>query len=73
MNELIHWFPVDGRLIRVEKYLSKKIRIRVDGSSDTFATQETRRQLEPKCVPQLSLGSLRRTRRSAIGQFFPCP
>ena len=38
MNELIHWFPVDGRLIRVEKCLSKKIRIRVDGSSDTFAT-----------------------------------
>ena len=29
-----------------------------------------RRELEPKCVPQLLLGSLLGTRRSAIGQFF---
>ena len=73
MNELIHWFTVDGRLIRVEKMLFQKIRIRVDGASDTFATLETRRELESKYVPQLFLGSLRGTRRSAIGQFFPCP
>ena len=32
-----------------------------------------RRELEPKCVPQLFLGSLLGTRRSAIGQFFRCP
>ena len=31
---------------------------------------ETRRGLEPKCVPQWFLGSLMGTRRSAIGQFF---
>ena len=36
-----------------------------------FASLETRRGLEPKCVPQLFLGSLLGTRRSAIGQFFP--
>ena len=28
-------------------------------------------ELEPKCVPQLSLGSLLGTRRLAIGHFFP--
>ena len=32
-----------------------------------FAVSETRRELKPKCVPQLFLGSLLRTRRSAIG------
>ena len=36
-----------------------------------FATLETRRELEPKCVPQLFLGSLLETRQSAIGHFFP--
>ena len=36
-----------------------------------FATLETRKGLEPKCFPQLILGLLLGTRRSAIGQFFP--
>ena len=36
-----------------------------------FATLETRRELEPKCVPQLFLGWLREMRRSAIGHLFP--
>ena len=36
-----------------------------------FATWKTRRELEPKCVPQKLLGSLLGTRRSVIGQFFP--
>ena len=35
-----------------------------------FAILETRGELEPKCVPQLFLGSLLRTRWSAIGQIF---
>ena len=35
-----------------------------------FAILETRGELEPKRVPQLFLGSLLRTRRSAIGQIF---
>ena len=38
-----------------------------------FATLERRKELEPKCVPQLILGSLLRTCGSAIGQFFPSP
>ena len=39
-----------------------------------FATLETRRRLEPKCVPQLILGSLLGTRQAAIGHFFsPVP
>ena len=38
-----------------------------------FATLEARRELEPKSIPQLFLGSLLGTRRSAIGQFFPSP
>ena len=38
-----------------------------------FATFETRRGLEPKCVPQLFLGWLLVTRRSAIGRFGPVP
>ena len=33
-------------------------------------TLETRRELEPKCVPQLFLGSLPRPRLSTIGHFF---
>ena len=37
----------------------------------SFATLETRRELEPKCVLQLFLGSLLGARRSAIGQFSP--
>ena len=36
-----------------------------------FATLERRRELEPKCVSQLFLGSLLETRQSAIGHFFP--
>ena len=36
-----------------------------------FPTLETRRELEPKCVPQLFLGSLLEARQSAIGHFFP--
>ena len=32
-----------------------------------FATLEARRELEPKCIPQLFLGWLLGTRRSAIG------
>ena len=35
-----------------------------------FATWKTRRELEPKCVPQMFLGWLLGARRSAIGQFF---
>ena len=35
-----------------------------------IATLERRKELEPKCAPQLILGSLLMTRRSAIGQFF---
>jgi len=35
-----------------------------------FATWKTRRELEPKCVPQRFLASLLGSRRSAIGQFF---
>ena len=35
-----------------------------------FVTLGTRRELEPKCVPQLFLGLLLWTRRSAIGHFF---
>ena len=38
-----------------------------------FATLERRKELEPKCAPQLIVGSLLMTRRSAIGQFFPSP
>ena len=38
-----------------------------------FTTLEMRRALEPKCIPQLFMGSLLRMRWSAIGQFFPCP
>ena len=40
------------------------------GRSPQFTTLETARELESKCVPQLSLGSLQRPRRSSIGQFF---
>ena len=40
--------------------------------SDQFATLETRRELEPKFIPQLFLGWLLGTRRSAIGWFL-CP
>ena len=35
-----------------------------------FVILETRRELEPKCVPQLFLGWLLGTRRTAIGHFF---
>ena len=35
-----------------------------------FDTQVTKRELDPKCVPQLLLGSSLGARRSAIGQFF---
>ena len=38
-----------------------------------FATLETRRELEPKCVPKLFMGSLLGIVRSAIGQFPPLP
>ena len=41
------------------------------GKRWSFATSETRRLLEPKCVPQLILGSLLGTFSTAIGQFFP--
>ena len=36
----------------------------------SYSSLEMRRNLEPKCIPQLFLGSLVETRRSAIGQFF---
>ena len=36
-----------------------------------LATLEARRELEPKCIPQLIMGSLLGTHRLAIGQFFP--
>ena len=38
-----------------------------------FAILETIRELEPKCFPQLFLGSWLGTRRSAIGQIFSLP
>ena len=38
-----------------------------------FATLETSGELEPKCVPQVFLGTLLGRRRSAIGYFSPCP
>ena len=37
--------------------------------NEKFVTLETRRGLEPKCIPQLFLGSLLGPRQSAIGQF----
>ena len=37
----------------------------------SFATLETRRGLEPKCILQVVLGSLLGTRWSAIGLLFP--
>ena len=37
-----------------------------------FPTFETRRELELKYIPYLSLGSLLGARRSAIGHFFLC-
>ena len=40
------------------------------GSTFPFATLVSRRELEPKCVPQLFLGRLLEMCRSAIGQFF---
>ena len=43
---------------------------RLIGVNNSFATVETRRELEPNCVPQLFLGWLLETRRSAIGRFF---
>ena len=46
---------------------------RLIGVNNSFATVETRRELEPNCVPQLFLGWLLGTRRSAIGHFFHCP
>ena len=42
--------------------------------SKSFATLETRGELEPKYLSQLFLGQLLWTRRSAIGQFYLlCP
>ena len=38
-----------------------------------FSSLEARRELEPKCIPQVFLGSLLRTRRSVIRQIFPSP
>ena len=43
---------------------------RLIGVNNSFATVETRRELEPNCIPQLFLGWLLGTRRSAIGHFF---
>ena len=43
------------------------------GISLKFATLETRGEMEPRCAPQLFLGSLLATRRSAIGQFLLFP
>ena len=43
---------------------------RLIGVNNSFATVETRRELEPNCVAQLFLGWLLGTRWSAIGQFF---
>ena len=42
---------------------------RLIGVNNSFATVETRRELEPNCVPQLFLGSLLGKRRSAIDRF----
>ena len=39
----------------------------------TKKKKKQKQKLEPKCVPQLLLGSLLGTRQSAIGQLFPCP
>ena len=38
-------------------------------ASHAFATFETRRELESKCIPQLFLGWLLGTRRSAVREF----
>ena len=38
-----------------------------------FTTLQIRRALEPKCVPQLLMGSLLGMCWSAIGQIFPVP
>ena len=43
---------------------------RLIGVNNSFATVETRRELEPNCIPQLFLGWLLGTRWSAIGHFF---
>ena len=51
--------------------LSDLSRISQNGSGNSLL--ETRRKIEPKCVPQVFLGTLLGTRLSAIGQFFPCP
>ena len=51
--------------INIVKYLQHELAV---------ASLDTRRQLEPKCAPQLFLESLLGTRRSAIGRIFsPCP
>ena len=46
---------------------------RLIGVNNSFATVETRRELEPNCVPQLFLGWLLGTRRAAMVIFFHCP
>ena len=43
----------------------------MDSTYLQFATLETIRGLVPKCVPQLFLGWLLGTRRSAIDRFYP--
>ena len=51
--------------INIVKYLHHELAV---------ASLDTRRQLEPKCAPQLFLESLLGTHRSAIGRIFsPCP
>ena len=52
--------PIVGKLLNALSTPSQQ--------ASPFTTLETRREPEPKCVPQLSLGSLLLTRRSAIGQ-----
>ena len=39
----------------------------------SLPTLETKREMEPRCIPQLFLGSLQATHRSIVGQFLLCP
>ena len=69
--------PISGKLssgslqssVSVNTHNETRLRL---GSTFPFATLELRRELEPKCVLQLFLGTLLGMCRSAIGQlFFP--
>ena len=54
--------PIVGKLLNALSTPSQQV--------SPFTTLETRREPERKYVPQLFMGSLLLTRRSAIGQYF---